>query len=143
MAAERKKRLSRREVVAGTAVFVAGSLAGCVTVRPRRTRQRATDVRVADLSYRFDDYVYRAPVKFAGAIMDRATVITVECTVKTAGGKSARGVGVMPFNHIFSYPSKRMSHEEKNEVMKALAARIARATQAYPIAGHPLEINAE
>jgi L-alanine-DL-glutamate epimerase-like enolase superfamily enzyme len=82
-------------------------------------------------------------VKFAGAIMDRATVITVECTVQTAAGKSAVGVGVMPFNHIFSYPSRRMSFEAKNEAMKALAARIAGATRAYPIAGHPLEINFE
>jgi L-alanine-DL-glutamate epimerase-like enolase superfamily enzyme len=140
--------ISRRRFLrqAGAISCIAGVTAtsgGCVTVRPRRTRQRATDVRVTELSYRFDEYVYRAPVKFAGAIMDRASVITVNCTVRTAGGKSAHGIGVMPFNHIFSYPSKRMSQEEKNEAMKALAVRIAGATLAYPIAGHPLEINAE
>ncbi len=89
----------------------------------------------------FEEFVYRAPVKFAGAIMDRATVLTVRCTVATADGKRAEGVGYMPFNHIFSYPSKTMSHDAKNSAMKALAQELARVTERYREPGHPLEIN--
>src|SRR3954447_19674147 len=78
MASDTKKRFSRRQFVIGTASGFAGSLAaGCVIERPGHTRKRSMDIRVTDVSYRFDEYLYRAPVKFAGAIMDRATVITV------------------------------------------------------------------
>jgi L-alanine-DL-glutamate epimerase-like enolase superfamily enzyme len=135
-----RQSIARRAFLRSSAA-VAASLAGCTSVRPRRWE--ATDVRVTDLAFRYDEYRYRAPVKFAGAIMDRATVITVDCTVRTAGGTSARGVGVMPFNHIFSYPSKTMSFDAKNDAMKALASRVADVTRSHPVAGHPLEINAE
>jgi L-alanine-DL-glutamate epimerase-like enolase superfamily enzyme len=104
-------------------------------------RSRGTDIRIEQIRFGFDEYSYRAPVKFAGAIMDRATLLTVECLVKTADGKVATGSGYMPFNHIFSYPSKTMSHEAKNGAMKTLAERIASVTGACRESGHPLEIN--
>ena len=104
-------------------------------------RRKNTDIRIERVSFHFDDFVYRAPVKFAGAVMDRATLLTVECAVSTAGGKSATGVGYMPFNHIFSYPSKTMSHDAKNSAMKALAAQIAKVSGDYSEYGHPLDIN--
>lgn len=40
----------------------------------------------------FEDFVCRAPVKFVGAIMDRATVVTVRCRATTQGGKSGEKI---------------------------------------------------
>lgn len=103
--------------------------------------RRPKDVRISEVRLGFEDFVYRAPVKFAGAIMDRATVLTVRCRATTPDGKSAEGVGYMPFNHIFSYPSKTMSHAAKNDAMKALAHEIAKVTESYGEHGHPLDLN--
>jgi L-alanine-DL-glutamate epimerase-like enolase superfamily enzyme len=141
-----RREFLRQSSAAVIGAAAAGGLAGCTSIQPRR--HDATDIKVTDVTFRFEDYLYRAPVKFAGAIMDRATVITVECTVSTADrrsadGKSARGIGVMPFNHIFSWPSKTMSFAAKNDAMKALAGKIADVTRSHPVSGHPLEINAE
>jgi L-alanine-DL-glutamate epimerase-like enolase superfamily enzyme len=65
----------------------------------------------------------------------------VKCSVRTVGGKLAAGFGTMPFNHIFSFPSRKMSNETKNNAMKALATEIAKVTAAYQEFGHPLDIN--
>lgn len=106
------------------------------------SRKRRTDATVDHVSLQFRDFVYRAPVKFAGAVMDRATLLTVQCRLRTDEGKTVTGIGYMPFNHIFSYPSKTMTHEAKNEAMKALARRIAEVTGDYREPGHPLDLNA-
>ena len=105
--------------------------------------RKKTDIRIDAVTISYEEYRYRAPVKFARAVMDRASILTVECQVRTASGQVAHGVGTMPFNHIFSDPSKTMSNEAKNNAMKALAAEIARVIQNHGQFGHPLELNAE
>ena len=102
--------------------------------------RRPTDIRIERVRFSFEDFLYRSPVKFAGALMDRATVLTVECDVRTRSGKVATGVGSMPFNHIFSYPSKTMSHEDKNSAMKALAGELARTTEAFGEYSDPIDL---
>ena len=54
--------------------------------------RKPTDIRVEHVGISFEDYLYRSPVKFAGALMDRATILNVECMVKTRGGKVAKGI---------------------------------------------------
>ena len=68
-------------------------------------------------------------------------MVTVKCSVRTAGGKVASGFGSMPFNHTFSFPSKKLTNETKNDAMKALAAEIAKVTGGYQEFAHPIEIN--
>src|SRR6266496_4056557 len=105
--------------------------------------RKKSDIRIEHISFGYDEHVFRAPVGFAGAVVNRATLVTVRCSVRTAGGKLASGFGSMPFNHTFSFPSKTLSNETKNEAMKALAAELARVTGAYHELGHPLDINWE
>jgi L-alanine-DL-glutamate epimerase-like enolase superfamily enzyme len=102
--------------------------------------RKPTDIRVERVSIGFEDFLYRSPVKFAGALMDRATILNVECEVRTRGGKNATGVGSMPFNHIFSYPSKTMTHEAKNSAMKALASVLAKTTENRGEFSDPIDI---
>jgi L-alanine-DL-glutamate epimerase-like enolase superfamily enzyme len=119
-------------------MFAAGFLTGCASISPTRKK---TDIRIEDISFAYNEYKFRAPVGFAGAIVNRATLITVKCSVRTAGGKRVTGFGSMPFNHTFSFPSKTLSDEAKNDAMKALATEIAKVTAAFQESGHPLEIN--
>jgi L-alanine-DL-glutamate epimerase-like enolase superfamily enzyme len=138
------RKSTRRQFLKNTGALTAGSLApsfaNCAEVTTGVSRKKS-DIRIDDISFGYDEYVFRAPVGFAGAVVNRATMVTVRCSVRTAGGKLASGFGSMPFNHTFSFPSKTLSNETKNDAMKALAAEIAKVTGAYEEFGHPLDIN--
>ena len=136
------RKLTRRTFVKGASAFVSGILASnstcCAAIAAGR---KNSDVRINHISFGYDEHVFRAPVGFAGAVVNRATMVTVRCSVRTAGGRVANGFGSMPFNHTFSFPSKRLSDDTKNEAMKALAVELAKVTAEYQEFGHPLDIN--
>ena len=119
--------------------IVASSLTGCAGILS--TERKRSDIRIGRISFGYDEHIFRAPVGFAGAVVNRATIVTVRCSVRTAGGKVASGFGSMPFNHTFSFPSTRLSNEIKNDAMKALAAELGKVTGGYKEFGHPLDIN--
>src|SRR5262245_60254430 len=136
-------QITRRKFVrnsgAAAGGIIAASLTGCAGISS--SRRKRSDIRIENISFDYDEHVFRAPVGFAGAVVNRATLVTVRCSVRTAGGKIAKGFGSMPFNHTFSFPSKRMSDEAKNEAMKALAVELAKVTRRYQEFGHPLDLN--
>jgi L-alanine-DL-glutamate epimerase-like enolase superfamily enzyme len=134
----RRKFLKTAGALAGGAVV--RNWTGCIGA-PSGDGRKKSDVRIEQITQSYDEHIFRVPVGFAGALADRASVVTVKCSVRTAGGKVARGFGTMPFNHIFSFPSKKMTNETKNNAMKALALEIAKVTGAYQESGHPLDIN--
>ena len=120
--------------------ILGSSLTGCTGIIPG-ARRKMSDIRIEHVSLGYDEHVFRAPVGFAGAVVDRATMVTVRCSVRTAGGKVASGFGSMPFNHTFSFPSKKLTGEIKNNAMKALATELAKVTGSYSEFAHPIEIN--
>src|SRR6202050_495115 len=74
-----------------------------------RAAVRKTDIRVEDISIAYEEYKYRAPIKFGGHVVDRATILNVNCSVRTGDGRLAKGFGSMPLGNIWSFPSKTMS----------------------------------
>src|SRR2546426_4034699 len=134
----RRKFVKNAGALAGGAV--AASLTGGIGILSAASRKKS-DIRIDHISFGYDEYIFRAPVGFAGAVVDRATMVTVRCSVRTAGGKVASGFGSIPFNHTFSFPSKKMTNETKNDAMKALAAEIAKVTGSHQKFAHPIEIN--
>src|SRR5437773_419123 len=92
---------------------------------------KPTDIRIEDVRYTYEDYIYRTPIKFGGSVLDRATIINVDCTVRTAGGKVSKGFGSMPMGNVWSFPSKTLSYDTTLGAMKALADRISRITVGY------------
>jgi L-alanine-DL-glutamate epimerase-like enolase superfamily enzyme len=135
---------TRRTFVRSAGALAGGILAfdlsACAAVASGASRKKS-DIRIEHISYGYDECIFRAPVGFAGTVVNRATMVTVKCSVSTAGGKTASGFGSMPFNHTFSFPSRTLSKEIKNDAMKALAAELAKVTGAYREFGHPLDIN--
>src|SRR4029453_16144708 len=103
--------------------------------------KKKSDIRIEDLSLGFEEFAFRTPLKFAGAIVDRQTMLTVHCTVRTAAGNEAKGFGTLPLNYTFTFPSKTLSPDSRLGAMKALADEIAKVTRAYQGSGHPIEIN--
>src|SRR5438105_4586735 len=100
-----------------------GALSGGVTVLAASSKK--SDVRIERISCSYQEHVFRAPLKFARAVVDRQTLLTVQCTVRTAAGKVAMGFATLPLNYTFSFPSKKLSPEARLGAMKALAERIA------------------
>jgi len=101
---------------------------------------QSTDIRIEDVDFAYEDFLYRTPIKFAGTVVDRVTIVNVECRVRTLAGRAARGFGSMPLGNVWSFPSRVLSYEATLAAMKALVERIARLTADYKEAGHPIDM---
>ena len=101
---------------------------------------KPTDIRIDEVIHGYEDYVYRAPYKFGGRIVDRTTLLNVHCRVTTRNGHTAWGFGSMTLGNVWAFPSATMPYEVTLDAMKALASRIARLAGDCPEVGHPLDI---
>lgn len=101
---------------------------------------RKTDIRVDDVSIAYEEYKYRAPIKFGGHVVDRVTILNVNCSVRTGDGRVVKGFGSMPLGNIWAFPSKTMSYDTTMGAMQALSEQIAGVTRGYKEFGHPIDI---
>src|SRR5438132_9412756 len=92
---------------------------------------RATDIRIQDVRYSYEDFLFRTPIKFGGVALDRATILNVECVVQTIGGRTTKGFGSMPLGNVWSFPSRVLSYDATLGAMRAPAAQIALLTPDY------------
>jgi L-alanine-DL-glutamate epimerase-like enolase superfamily enzyme len=131
-------QLTRRTFLVGGAALAGGI--GAAALWPRK---KPTDVRIERIVHRFEEFAFRAPFRFAQAVVTRQTMLTVDCTVRTRTGKIGTGFGIAPLNYTFSYPSNRLSPNTRLQAMQTLADEIAKVTAAYTDFGHPIEANQE
>ena len=96
-------------------------------------------IRVGDVSFGYEDYRYRTPMKFGGNVVERVTLINVHCTVRGDDGRMAHGFGSMPLGNVWSFPA--LPYDTTLAAMKALAGRIAAVTRNADVEGHPIDIN--
>ena len=106
-------------------------------------KPRPTDIRIEDVTLDFEDIRYRAPYKFGGTAVDRATLLNVHCTVRTRAGKVAKGFGSMPLGNVWSFPSRTLPYDGTLAAMKELAAKLAPITASFKDYGHPIDINTD
>jgi L-alanine-DL-glutamate epimerase-like enolase superfamily enzyme len=102
---------------------------------------RPTDVRIENVSYAYEDFKFRTPIKFGGVAIDRATILNVDCAVRGENGVRAKGFGSMPMGNVWSFPSKGLTYDETLAAMKALVERIVRITGECKEVGHPIDLN--
>jgi len=100
-----------------------------------------SDIRVEDLTFNYEEFLYRAPYKFGGVPVDRATILNVNVAARTRDGKTAKGFGSMPLGNVWSFPSREMPYSATLNAMKSLAERIAKITSGHKEFGHPIDIN--
>lgn len=100
----------------------------------------ATDIRIEEVTHRYEDFVYRTPIKFGGVALDRATIVNIEVRVRTGAGKEARGFGSMPLGNVWSFPSRVLSYETTLGAMKGCVERFRALTRDYQEPGHPLDL---
>jgi L-alanine-DL-glutamate epimerase-like enolase superfamily enzyme len=99
----------------------------------------ATDICIEDVTYDFEDFLYRTPIKFGGVAVDRVTLLNVHIRVRTVN-KSAIGFGSMPLGNVWSYPSRVLTYDETLWAMKVLAERTARIMGDCREWGHPIDL---
>ena len=102
---------------------------------------KSTDIQIDHIAFSYQDYLYRTPIKFGGREVDRATLVNVDCTVRTRDGKVSKGFGSMPLGNVWSFPSKTMPYERTLAAMKALSTRIAQLSNNCKDFGHPIDLN--
>lgn len=130
------KNHSRRQFIRSLAVSAGGIVGNLPVFIPRNS-----GIRIKDLSFSYEEFHYRAPYKFGGVPVDRATILNVNVVVQTRGAKSAAGFGSMPLGNVWSFPSRDMSYNSTLGAMKTLAERIAKITSDYKEFGHPIDIS--
>jgi L-alanine-DL-glutamate epimerase-like enolase superfamily enzyme len=100
-----------------------------------------TDIRIEEMRHSYEDYRYRTPYQFGGRVVDRVTLLNVNCRVRCRDGRSAEGFGSMTMGNQWAYPSARMNYDQTLGAMKALADRIRKLTATYGEYGHPIDIH--
>jgi len=108
---------------------------------PLLSSSKPAGIRIKQVRHSYEDYTYRAPMKFGGLVVDRVTILNVDCTVESTAGRAARGFGSMPLSNTWAFPSRKMPYETTLGAMKALAARIEKITADWKESGHPIDIN--
>jgi L-alanine-DL-glutamate epimerase-like enolase superfamily enzyme len=119
---------------------VSSSLVGLSACRIRSS-SNPNDIAIDDIQFSYEDYLYRTPIKFGGNVLDRVTLLNVNCEVHNKAGKRAKGFGSMPMGNVWSFPSHVMSYDTTLGAMKAVAGRISKITAGYKDYGHPVSIN--
>ena len=44
---------------------------------------KSTNIRIDDVTFSYEDFYYRTPIKFGGVALDRVTILNVNVTVRT------------------------------------------------------------
>jgi L-alanine-DL-glutamate epimerase-like enolase superfamily enzyme len=101
---------------------------------------RATDIRIDEVRFEFEEYRYRTPIKFGGIASDRVTLLNVHCRVRNREGKSAEGFGSMPLGNVWSYPSRKMGYDQTLGAMKELSDEVCKLNAAHTEYGHPIDL---
>ncbi len=79
-------------------------------------------------------------MKFGGKVVDKATVLKVELSVRDTSGREASGSAAMPLGNAWSWPSKTLGYEQTLSGMKALAEKMRAITAAFPEDGDPFQL---
>jgi L-alanine-DL-glutamate epimerase-like enolase superfamily enzyme len=101
---------------------------------------KPSDIHVEDVSFEYEDYLYRTPIKFGGIALDRVTLLNVLISVRSADDRSATGFGSMPLGNVWAYPSRVLTYDDTLAAMKALTERIASFIADAQVSGHPIDI---
>jgi L-alanine-DL-glutamate epimerase-like enolase superfamily enzyme len=99
------------------------------------------DVRIRHVEFQYEDHLFRTPLKFGGATVDRATLANVTCILETQAGRTARGFGSMPLGNVWSFPTRLLTAEQTLDAMKQLVSRIASLFSTCKDRGNPIDLS--
>jgi L-alanine-DL-glutamate epimerase-like enolase superfamily enzyme len=101
---------------------------------------KPTEIRIDEVEFSYEDYLYRTPIKFGGVAVDRVTLVNVECHVTTGAGIPSVGFGSMPLGNVWSFPSRTLGYKRTLAAMQAMISRLARLYGTCSVIGHPIDL---
>lgn len=100
-----------------------------------------TAIKIKEVAVSFEDFAYRAPMKFRATVVDRVTLMNVRIRVEANGRGRALGFGSMTLGNVWAFPSATLTYDQTLAAMKELAVKFAAIAESYGGEGHPLELN--
>jgi L-alanine-DL-glutamate epimerase-like enolase superfamily enzyme len=104
---------------------------------------KATDIRLAQVSFSQERIDYRTPIKFGGRVVNDAVLLNVTVAVETRDGRRGEGFGSMPMGNVWAWPSDQVSGDTTLAALLEFGERFVAAADNYKNMGHPLEITHE
>ena len=85
-------KTTRRTFVKNAAAFAGGIGAARLSFGAAllSATTKNSDVRIERISCSYEEHIFRTPLKFALAVVNRQTMLTVNCTVRTAAACRSR-----------------------------------------------------
>jgi L-alanine-DL-glutamate epimerase-like enolase superfamily enzyme len=99
-----------------------------------------SNIRIREVRVSFEEFAYRAPMKFRATVVDRVTILNVAVDGEV-GGRITQGFGSMPLGNVWSFPSVRLTFDQTLAAMKQIAVELPPIIEISGINAHPIEIN--
>lgn len=98
------------------------------------------DIAIKEVKISFEDFSYRMPMKFGGKVVTGVPLLNVEIRVADRAGKEQIGLGSMPLNSTWAFPSKNYSCDDTLNFMKELSKKLRPIVESCKDYGHPVEL---
>jgi L-alanine-DL-glutamate epimerase-like enolase superfamily enzyme len=137
---QRRRGITRRSVLRRIGAL---SVAPLLPFAPPRraaalSAAKPTEIQIAEVQHRFEEFHYRAPYQFGGRTVDRVTILNVDCRIRSGDGKETWGFGSMTLGNAWAFPAA--SHDVGLEAMKSLAVDLRAVTADCDERGHPIDL---
>ena len=97
------------------------------------------DIRILDVTLRFDDERLRTPLKFGIDVVEAVTKLTVVVTVENRHGRRADGHGAVLLSDLWAFPTKAVAHDVRDQAMRLVSERFARVLTEGSDYAHPID----
>ena len=99
-----------------------------------------TDIRILEIQPYFTREQSRTPLKFGGVVMDKAWLCHVWVLVENLVGKRAEGWGAIFLSDVWGWPSSKVAHPEREELMRHLVVTWCRRLSEVRLFNHPIDL---
>ena len=98
-----------------------------------------SDIRIRSLTPYYPFVRARTPLKFGAVVVEALDFCHVRAEVETRSGKSAEGWGAMFLMDMWAWPSAKVAHDQRMEVMRRLNRDLCKLFVAYEDYAHPID----
>ena len=99
-----------------------------------------TDIRILEIEPYYSNEKAREPLKFGAQVMDVVTFCHVRVRVENRRGQIADGWGAIFLSDFWAFPSPRIAHEKRDEVMRRVTQSLCQRFADFKSFAHPLDI---
>jgi len=99
-----------------------------------------TDIRVLECQAFFTGERCRTPLKFGAVVIEEITLCHVRALVEDRAGARAEGWGATFLSDLWAFPSKSVSHADKDAAFREITRRYCRLVEGHGRHAHPVDV---